>query len=489
MDIKLPLNLQNLPNSGPIKDSLLNLKIGQQLDVTVATVNTKMTDIALQMGNKTLQVQSNQPLPVNQGQPLRLQVTQLSPQLEFKIIQNELNQSQIPTKNVKSDILKQQTLPLQKLQSAVLKLNPESPEKISPSLPERVTFNLKEQVVAKIISVTEEKAQVQLQFNKAGSNARQLINIPIERATASVLKPNQVIALEVTKAGWQPEFKILTTETKITALIKHHLPKHESPVELINHLAKHLPELQKNEHVPATLKRLAQEIMQNLPQREHLSNPGILKQVVDKSGLFLEAKLPLLPQETDQTRPADFKETVLKLIQLIKNETAKPVETHSRTKEPEQLASLLQKAEGSAAKVLLDQLASLPKEESPKQLWQIEIPYLDKGKTESVKLEIEKDGGNTIHPENATWSVNITITPPHLGTVHCKVSYANEKINTHFWSDQSAITYLIQQNIDYLRQQFEASGLKTGHMDAMPGTPGPSSSLTSSGINLLDENV
>jgi hypothetical protein len=49
------------------------------------------------------------------------------------------------------------------------------------------------------------------------------------------------------------------------------------------------------------------------------------------------------------------------------------------------------------------------------------------------------------------------------------VSYRNDAINTFFKSQNTQTTELIKHNLDYLKNQLEESGLKTGHMDAHDG--------------------
>ena len=112
---------------------------------------------------------------------------------------------------------------------------------------------------------------------------------------------------------------------------------------------------------------------------------------------------------------------------------------------------------------------SLPKEDSPKQLWIIDIPFIDRQQAESVRIEVQRDKENKQQSGNGDWSVNITITPPGLGTIHCMVSYRNDVINTFFKSQNTQTTELIKHNLDYLKNQLEESGLKTGHMDAHDG--------------------
>ena len=69
-------------------ENTLNLKVGQQLDVKVinADIQAAKNAITLSLGGKDVTVQSNQPITLNPGQDLKIQVTQIAPVIEFKVL-------------------------------------------------------------------------------------------------------------------------------------------------------------------------------------------------------------------------------------------------------------------------------------------------------------------------------------------------------------------------------------------------------------------
>ncbi|TRW96099.1 flagellar hook-length control protein FliK [Candidatus Methylobacter oryzae] len=274
-------------------------------------------------------------------------------------------------------------------------------------------------------------------------------------------------------------------------------------------LIKELPGLVKNESVPQSLQRIAAEILQNLTQKQPSPDPGIeqpaansqqppepeqasLKSSQANNADNIKDSLPQPSTSSDSKLVADdFKGNLLKFIQALKQEITHQSEQPSNQVDLDLLKNLQNKTENTVAKLVLDQLTSLPKEDAPKQLWVIDIPFIDRQQAESVRIEVQQDKRNKQQAGNSDWSVNITVTPPGLGTIHCIVSYRNDVINTFFKSQNTKTTELIKHNLDYLKNQLEDSGLKTGHMDAHDGAekimPTPPNQLA--GKKLFDDKA
>ncbi|MGZ4969013.1 MAG: flagellar hook-length control protein FliK [Methylobacter sp.] len=581
MDINSPISPQSLLTSGRLLENTLNLKVGQQLDVKVvsADIQAAKNAITLSLGGKDVTVQSNQPITLTSGQDLKVQVTQVAPVVEFKVL-DQLNEATglrlkliATTRDGGSAVIGREAMrPTAKDgESAAIgreAMRPttnivgSSANPIQPPVTEKqggpvTTWPTAQLLDAKIANIAGNKIQLQI-FNpsttEAGNKPAALITIDRSQLTnaPSDLKIGQNLNLEIVKTGTVPEFKIIPAnnipEAKVAEFTKQFLPRHEASPIFLNQLIKDLPQLMKNESVPQALKDIAAKIVQNLPPKEQLITSQGLKQAIANSGLFLEAKLPPamsqvelikeLPQliknesvpqslqriateilqNLTQKQPLpnssgleqaimkptpktetpsstlnppnagdntsktgalgdagfiaeDFKANLLKFVQALKQEiTQQNGDQPLNQVDLDLLKNLQHKTENTVAKLVLDQLMSLPKEDSPKQLWIIDIPFIDRQQAESLRIEVQQDKENKQQSGNGDWSVNITITPPSLGTIHCIVSYRNDVINTFFKSRNTQTTELIKHNLDYLKNQLEESGLKTGHMDAHDGT-------------------
>jgi hypothetical protein len=515
MDIKLPINL--LPslalNSGA--DNTLTLKLGQKLDVTVisALIKSETNTIALKLGDNTFTAQSNQPIKLMPGQSLQIQVTKIVPVLEFAIIVSSPElKSQAPTPDLRLKLITPS--------SGTPKIEP-SEESILPA---------KQPLAAKIIALTDSKLKLQVftdtelakkpqtiatsGFSKpsvtitidrsqlltakitsdsssaADSKTLQTISAPVE------LKAGQTVILEIRSKGTTPTYKIAfppppTTEEKVTEFIKQLLPRHEASPVLLNQLIKELPQLLKTSSVPEALKHIAARLLQNLPPRQLLNDSSGLKQAIVNSGLFLEAKIAELKGGPEVTIDQDFKANLLKLVDVIKGEVVKTELSEPQNQDIDSLKNLQQKTENSIAKTILDQLTSLPKEDSPKQLWMIDIPFIDRGKADTVSLQITKDQKNNQSSENDKdkWSVTLTMNPPGLGSIQCQLTYQDDTINAYFRSQQTQTAELISDHTDHLKCQFEDAGLKPGVINIQQGFQPAKPVYQIAGTTLLDEQV
>jgi len=578
MDINSSINAQPLFAANRLLENTLNLKVGQQLDVKVieADIQAVKNAITLSLSGKDVTVQSNRPISLSSGQDLKIQVTQVAPVIEFKVIEPppelksqtvDMRLKLISTARDGGSVATSTTARMQddytdagavaeveqrREQLPRNLMQPTTARNGASSIIQKdgtpLSLPVKQLLEAKIISIIDNKIQLQV-FNSAEIGTKQVGPLNIDRSqlanATSDLKIGQSLNLEIVKTGTTPEFKIIPAgnnipEAKVAEFIKQFLPRHEASPIFLNQLIKDLPQLMKNESVPQALKDIAAKIVQNLPPKEQLISSQGLKQAIVNSGLFLEAKLPPAMSQTElikelpqliknesvpqslqriaaeilqnltQKQPSlnrpnleqpaanskpvpeaelklnpanagepktgalidaglmtvDFKANLLKFIQALKQEITHQGEQPSNQADLDLLKNLQHKTENTVAKLALDQLMSLPKEDSPKQLWIIDIPFIDRQQAQSVRIEVQRDKENKAQSGNGNWSVNITLTPPGLDTIHCIASYRDNVINTFFKSRNTQTTELIKHNMDYLKNQLEESGLKTGHMGA-----------------------
>jgi flagellar hook-length control protein FliK len=516
MDIKLPVNLLNPSTLNKLVENPLSLKVGQKLDVKVIStlLKTEINTIALKLANSTINVQSNQAIELAPGQELQIQVTKVSPVLEFAIV---LSTQDLKRKAIAPDLR--------------LKLITPTTDKQNTDSTAESSLPLKQPLVAKIIALTASKIQLQIftetptsqkqqktaeqpggtkpfivitidrsQLNAPKSTPTNQPNLVITNSPAAASAPTefkigQPVILEISSKGTTPEYQISVApppnmEEKVTGLIKQFLPKHEASPVLLNQLIKELPQLLKNNSVSVTLQRMAAQILQNLPQRQQLNDSAGLKRAFVSSGLFLEAKMPELKEKPELTIEQDFKANLLKLVDALKKEVVNPEKIEVQDIDLATLKHLQQKTENSLAKLSLDQLTSLPKEDNSKQIWTMELPFVDRGRADSVNIQIERDK-DTNHQtsENDNWSVMVTLNPPGLGTIQCKLAYQNETINTYFRSQQAETTELISQHLEHLKHQFEEAGLKAGVINVLDGLQTTKAAYQTDKNMLFDEKA
>jgi hypothetical protein len=544
----LPAKAQHLINTLPPPNNStaahnLDLKIGQQISASVLQTNShsgahKETIQLLINAKQVAAVLRNNKLPnslpqsaslIQKGQVLQLLVVKLFPQPELKLLQLEqaptskntatsttllvlaspekpipattlptklpqlsLTPLNIATNTIHSKLLSSLTTG-QQLSALVLQNTPKSVD-IQLFLPPRPII---------MAAASNTDPQLPLPTTPAQANSATTINLkPLVIAfsqstpagSAQPLQPQQTLLLQVSKTGPQPQFIILSkpnTEQLISTVLKTILPKERTSTEILNQLLRNFPEITSNKQVPATLKRLAQEIISNLPNRQQLTNSTSLKNSLNNSGLFLEAKLTQ-PEQQNTSINTDFKAALLKLLFSLQHDA--PAEQAEQTNE--RLLSLLKdlqtKSEGTLARLMLNQFKSLPQEDPSKQVWTLELPFLEKKQTTALQIQIEADSPTTKKGKttNKTWSASITLSPPNLHTLHCKISFFDNTVHTNFWSQHGKTTQLIQNHLNHLSSRLEEAGLTPGNMNVsrQADTASPIASVIDQN-NIFDDNA
>lgn len=457
----------------------LELKLNQIIEAKVIDNQLLLNALTLKVADKTLSLQTQQPLNLRPGQALQLQVLKLPPEPEFKILAQA--SGLVPTDNI----------------SQPLKLAPHLAGQATPAAAPAPTLPADklvkgQQIVARVIEIINNKITLQLMPTVSANgditpaspayagkalmtlDLKQLSPTPKAFGTQTplnALADGEILHLQVIKSGKTPIFAVsflpVDHAGKIAEIVKQLLPIQNSPLPLLNQLTQSLSGEDAN--VAETLKQLAREILSNLPRLSQLADAPGLKQAIDDSGLFLERKLlELLAGKPDIDLSRDFKLKLLQLAQFLGREPS-PAEDNTPAADIKLLAEILQKTQGALAKLTLDQLNTLPREEGPKQGWTLEIPFFHDNKPGQVHIEIDRDQAGNREQASKNWVASITITPPNLGTIRCKISCYDGSVNTRFSCETASTVELINAHLAYLKQQFEDKGLSTGFMDAQQG--------------------
>jgi len=283
-------------------------------------------------------------------------------------------------------------------------------------------------------------------------------------------------------------------ERQLAAAVRRLLPLQDSPIPLMQQLLSLEQNARLEPTVAETLKYLARQILDSVPSLRQLTEANELRRVVTQSGLFMESKLAEAAADNAQVNlQDDLKVKLGKLMQFIEKSPAlpEPEKTGFQRESAEVLQETLRKAESTHARLSLDQLNSLPREDSAKQSWMVEIPFYSDQQPSALKLVIEHErhSGLDSGEERNNWAVSISITPPNLGTIHCRISCYDGSVNTRFWSEVSATVDTINAHLDELKRQLEAKGLKMGFMEAHQGQPLPTSVIRTATTGLISEKV
>lgn len=622
--LDIQLNLQNILNHALMNNSR-NLRVGQLFDATVTSVG--LNTITLKVGEQKVTVQNNIPINLmslmrNQQNPvLNLQVTKISPAVEFQLVAQQLVLKDFPPEQLKQlrftvvpDTSVRKNAPTEKNQA----------EKVSET---------PQQVNAKIIATSAKTITVEIEHPVTQEKSQVEINrVQVSLPNAEKLKVGQTVVLEV--SGKE------TTQIKLVAnapllsnqhqgeLFKTLFPRQQLPHVFLNQLQQFFPELLKDRHVSTDLKNAANRLLNHLPNVEKLANPTTLKSLVLNSGVFFESKtlfeqlailenLPhasalqtkdvlefkndltklvqILNKETPNTTPAilnsiakyvsaekptssdvtnalktlltkenvssEFKSVVnafiekvpqleksidlnvlktvfFSLPEIIENKTFNFVKNVPITENLEKLnvqnknqiseemdfkGNLLKfihvlrqeistsqynatlnamlnqlhtESENAIAGIVLNQLQNLPKEDSAKQAWIMDIPFLQNNELANLKLAIEQHYYQLFNENETTpaemqnaWTVNLTLTPPNLGKIECVISYQNGLVNAVFANENAVTTNLVNQKLDNLKLQLETVGLSSGVLKAHDTIKNKNNVYQSSDNHFINETI
>ena len=232
--------------------------------------------------------------------------------------------------------------------------------------------------------------------------------------------------------------------------------------------------------------RITQVLAQALDADEAVT-PARLRRAFGDSGLLLEARLA-----AGQRAGPDLKGSLLQLRTLLRERLEAPLTVDRHPGPPATTHSglsliqeLLSQTESGLARVLINQLASLPPDDGGKQVWQFELPVRLAERIDCFRFQVSRDGGGgERETAQAGWNVRIDFDLAGLGPVCSHLSLRGGRISSHFVARREATGRLLEQALPQLQRAFTRAGLEVGrlsarhdeHLEALP-LPGPSHPL------------
>lgn len=196
-----------------------------------------------------------------------------------------------------------------------------------------------------------------------------------------------------------------------------------------------------------------------------------------------ETQVPQRLEQTQRAEPPFAKDTA------VRPQATPLPPAESTLNETLTIKSLHQRTEGAIARIVLDQLASLPQAEGKPMVWQMEIPFSDDGRSDTAKLKVVRENPHGVQSGQAFWSVILELSPPGLGAIHSRINLCGDCVNTYFWSDEGSTAHLIQEHLDLLAARMQQAGLNVGEINALPGVPAESTMASPPTAPLVDERA
>jgi len=186
------------------------------------------------------------------------------------------------------------------------------------------SLSVGQQLLAKVISMNSTTGEVTLNINNALLNAKS--NIP--------LTAGQTIQLIIAQMGKELILQLpqnLVEQAITQKTLRESLPQQQTQNETLRNL-QHFVEQGKNSGISNKIIQFTQKFIQQLPNTKQLSQAQSLKEVIQRSGIFLENKLANINTKGTQSNISnDFKSFLMQLKSLLVNERSN---TQNQTTSP-----------------------------------------------------------------------------------------------------------------------------------------------------------
>lgn len=291
------------------------------------------------------------------------------------------------------------------------------------------------------------------------------------------LRPGQLLALQVAQSGSPTVLRIVpetAAETDgINRALRQALPRQGQIQPLLDALAG----LTRGPGPPSpALATLAGRLLSRLPDIQTLTVPGEFKQALRDSGAFLEARLA-----RGDAPASDFKAMLLQLQALLRDapssaaaprDIPEDIPSSPDGTEPPPVVALRHGIDAALARLVVNQIDSLPRDTSMAAPLVIELPLWWNGRPGMLRMRIEPDDAAR-HEENAApgWSVWLSLEPGELGPVHCRLQLRGEQVSAGFWAERETTAALFRENLGKLESGFQQEGLTPRHMHCQAGKP------------------
>ncbi|HEC12164.1 MAG TPA: hypothetical protein ENI80_02790 [Acidiferrobacteraceae bacterium] len=334
-------------------------------------------------------------------------------------------------------------------------------------------------------------------------------NTRVQAQTTLNAAPGQNLQLKVISAGEKPVLQVITTAKQPDTLpqtMRLLLPRQTGLPPLLANLSQ-LNQLAQSadgkQALPNNLLQLGQQIMKLLPGSDTVSRPTGLRQAILDSGVFMENKLAQAVQTGSRPQlDTDFKAGLLRLVRDLTGEQPKLLQTGAESKpaslptspqtapplrgapvQPQASAEpslqnnhatvvrdLVQQIESSLARVQLNQLASVPGEQTPTPLFTLELPVRRGNQADVFDLRIQRDAEGH-DGEVEKWSVWLAFDFEGLGPVRTLISAHGNNVSVSLWAEQDHTAAAFDQNLGQLRANLDRAGLEVGRLASQPGKP------------------
>ncbi|MGM0679202.1 MAG: flagellar hook-length control protein FliK [Pseudomonadota bacterium] len=154
------------------------------------------------------------------------------------------------------------------------------------------------------------------------------------------------------------------------------------------------------------------------------------------------------------------------------------------------LGELLRQVEGGLGRMQLHQLQSLQSEQAGRPMWAMELPIRSEEGIDLFDLRIrQEDSEQSDDNDPRPWHVSLAFDLEGLGPVRVNLTLIGQTVSAHFQMQEEQTRSLFDAALDKLRSRLHGVGLEVGRLECANGIEDPSPTQSTPGSVLLDEKV
>lgn len=193
-----------------------------------------------------------------------------------------------------------------------------------------------------------------------------------------------------------------------------------------------------------------------------LSDPKLLKEALNQSGLFLEAHLKQLLLMGGVLPRGDLKAELLRILSRVKLQQ-ETVGSSSGSMDLDGLFELQNKLEGALARITLAQMQAGEARETGGYRWAFELPVKINDDYQTLFISIDSDESQLSEDEKPRgWRVLLGMEFPKIGHVEAELFFSGKKLSVVTYAASPDTFKLMDDQIELLRSSLESRGLETG---------------------------
>lgn len=315
-------------------------------------------------------------------------------------------------------------------------------------------------------------------------------------------------------------------DASVAEALRSALPRQQSLAPLLANLGRLLaprqtqsPSAKPPPPLPPEIQKLVRQLFDALPEVRRVITPEGVKQAIRDSGTFAETKLADSANRGTPPSTSDIKLNLVRLSETLQTYLrAAPAPAQSATVKPlplplpiapplrdqaplaqprvapsvvqllENNASLIRivqelaaQIEGALARVQVAQIASLPGDQAPTQVWAAEVPVRHEQQTDLFQFRIEHRRASGAQADEY-WSITFAFELEELGAMRARVVFYQQELSATLWAEREATARKFKERLAELRKRIEDHGLPVRSLDCLHGIPDSDAPPPSGGL-------